>query len=321
VHVLFHNIFRVKILQIPAGHKFAVVAVETAPSPPEILFPLQFDGGLWALSRAPFHFDEVWQRWLGLRADDLKRSNLFLIANAPSENPKLLDDENQKLERSARFVFLALAIEGLYLERAGLILQGGMLADSIGPEIRSVHDTSRVYRLEGSANLKLSAPVLVRAAHIATNMQRLLQTRPVPRLWKGVMSLITALESRAGADRIHGFVRALDAIAKPPQGEGERKFVHRCSMFAGRSDTSRNLLRELYQLRSAAEHLNDFQSVLDGYPFHERERIALQRTEQAEILARQVYVRILSSDELTGLFSDDPWLDRFWATWDQTNAF
>lgn len=285
--------------------------------------PLRFDGSLWALSRSPFDIDEVWQGWLGLRTEHFLRSNLFLIATGPSKSPGLLDAENVVLERSVRFLFLALIIEGLYLERAGLILQGNRLADPIGFQVRAVHDTTRAFRLEGSAtSLELSMKPLVRAAQVSSNMQLLLDMKPVPRLWRGVMSLISAFEARAGLERLHRFVRALEAITKSPRGEGERKFVHRGSIFAGRSESNRSLLRELYRLRSASEHLNDFQSVLEGYPWYEQEQIALHRAEQAEVLARHVFIQILSSERLTRLFSEDAWLDQFWALPDdQTSAF
>ena len=92
--------------------------------------------------------------------------------------------------------------------------------------------------------------------------------------------------------------------------------MHRCTTFAGRQERDRESLRELFRLRSAVEHLHDVPSVLAAHPSYERERIALQRTEQAEVLARFVYVTILSSDELTAFFADDAWLDQLWAMGD-----
>lgn len=313
----------VKSLEIPPNYKFALVAIETAPTPPETFFPLRFDGGLWATSRTPFQMDDVWKKWLGLQADNFDRSNLYLLATVPSKAPGVLDDESQALERTARFLFVSLLIEGLYLERAGLILHGAKLPEPIGIQIRSIRDTLRAYRAEGYITMELSLPVLLRAARIAANMERLFQkashrnanpfSKPICRLWKGVMSLISAVEAKSGDERLHRFVRAVEAVTKSPQGEGKRKFVHRGSLFAGRRETDRKLLEELYLLRSATEHLNDSVSLLSAYEFHERNRIALQRAVQSEVLARSVYVRILASDEMTTLFSDDAWLDQFWA--------
>ena len=136
------------------------------------------------------------------------------------------------------------------------------------------------------------------------------------------MSLISAVEAKSGDQRLHGFVRAVEAVTKSPQGEGKRKFVHRGSVFAGRRDKDRELLDELYRLRSAVEHLNDSISVLGAYDVLYRNQIELHRAVQSEVLARSVYVRILASDETTTLFSDDAWLDQFWAMRDdQTAAF
>ena len=88
--------------------------------------------------------------------------------------------------------------------------------------------------------------------------------------------------------------------------------MHRPATFAGRQERDRELLRELFRLRSATEHLHDVPSVLATHPLYERERTALRRT-QTEVLARFVYVTILSSDELTAFFADDAWLDQLWA--------
>jgi hypothetical protein len=302
----------VRVLDVPVGNKFAMIALATV-STPEILFPLWFDGTLWALSRPLLEFDSTWRSWLGLRADELANSNLFLVATTPSKAPEILDEEHQRLERKARFVFLALAIAGLYLERPGLVLQGSRLQEPFGLQIRSVHDTMPIFRLEGSQRMAITLPRLLIAARMAWHMRDLTGRRPVPRLWRGIRSLISGIEARAGEDRLHGFVRALEAVTEPPRGEGERKFVHRCSTFAGRQERDRELLRELFRLRSAAEHLHNVPSALVTHPLYERERIALYRTEQAEVLARFVYVTILSSDELTALFADDGWLDQLWA--------
>jgi hypothetical protein len=272
-----------QVLDIPIGNKFAMVAVTTEPRPPEVLLPLWFDGGLWAVSRPPLALDATWKRWLGLRAEELDKSNLFLIATSPSGTPEILDDEHERLERVARFAFLALAIQGLYIERPGLILQGSRLANPFGLQVRSVHDTMPVFRLEGSERMPLTMQRLVAAGRMAWHMREIASRKQVPRLWKGVRSLTFGIQSRAGEDRLHAFVRALEAVIKPPQGRSERIFVHRCQTFTGRQDQNRGLLRELYRLRSAAEHLHDMSSVLTGHEF-DRERIALQRTEQAEVI-------------------------------------
>jgi hypothetical protein len=75
------------------------------------------------------------------------------------------------------------------------------------------------------------------------------------------------------------------------------------------------LLRELFRLRSATSIFMTCRPCSRPIFLYERERIALQRT-QAEVLARFVYVTILSFDELTAFFADDAWLYQLWATRD-----
>jgi hypothetical protein len=176
----------------------------------------------------------------------------------------------------------------------------------------AVSDTNRIYRLEGVPTVPLTASSFVRAAQMGANIGRLVDSKPASRLLKGLRSLISGLETNYGQERLHAFVRALDAVVKLPPRTGYNEFAARCGTFAGRTEPVQNILRELYRLRSAAEHVNDFRSVFADLIEPECESLALQRALQAEVLASTVFIRILSSDNMTEHFAKDAWLDEFW---------
>ncbi len=188
-----------------------------------------------------------------------------------------------------------------------------VLPKPTGVLVRTVNDTSAMYYTGERGSLNLTEKDLARAAQMAENLVALSSRKPIPRLMKGVRSFVAGLESRHGAERLHGLVRSLDAVTKLPPGKGTKEFVDRCEVFAGATHADRQLLQELYRLRNAAEHLNPFDTVFPRYAANELEQIALHRTLQAEALARHVYVRVLSSRELTNQFSEDSWLDSLWA--------
>jgi hypothetical protein len=168
-----------------------------------------------------------------------------------------------------------------------------------------------MHHLHGARSATVDDAILVRAGQISGTLEKLSSATPRPRLWKGVHSFVSALESQDGADRLHGFVRSLDAMVKSPAGAGKKSFLDRCRSFASGNDTDR-VLEQLYDLRSAAEHLNGFDRVLAEYhPY--REQVALRRTFQAEILARHVYRTVLTSPRLTDLFCSDREIDKLWA--------
>lgn len=310
-------------IEIPINNKFAVIALPHVLNVSgQVLFPLRFDGQLWALSHLPFEIDDGWRRWLGLRADTFGDSNLFLLATAPSQSPAGMDNEDKALERAARFLYIALGIQGLHTDHAGLIIQGARLPEPRGFDVQSISDTSRIFRLKGIPSVPFSASSLVRAAQMAANIGKLVDRKKQPRLLKGLRSLISGLATEHGEERLHAFVRALDAVVKLPKGKGNNVFATRCGTFAGRKDNVRKILLELYLLRNAAEHVNDFRTVFADLIEPEIERIVLQRVLQAEVLASSVYIRILSSDYMTASFANDEGLDELWSrTYDELDAF
>ena len=107
-------------------------------------------------------------------------------------------------------------------------------------------------------------------------------------------------------------MRAVEAVVKPEIGRSEALFVHRCQIFVGTSDALRELCRELYQLRSHAEHMNPLESVLANYAPADRERIGLIRAFQSQILASTVYDRILTTPSLGAIFDSDAHIEDFW---------
>src|SRR6185436_12552681 len=132
------------------------------------------------------------------------------------------------------------------------------------------------------------------------------------RLRKGFNAFISGIRQDEGHNRLHQFVRSLDGVIKPPTGEGTNKFKYRCGFFAGRTPPHMEILEDLYELRSAAEHLNPLADKLMRFQEHERENVKALRTFQSELLASFVYRKILSTPSLLSNFIDDAAIDEMW---------
>ncbi len=84
-------------------------------------------------------------------------------------------------------------------------------------------------------------------------------------------------------------------------------------MFTGHSRSMEILLEELYEMRSAAEHLNPLKEKLTNYPDAERQNLVSLRTYQAELIARFIYQKILMQSEIRDIYKDDKTISDFWS--------
>jgi len=104
------------------------------------------------------------------------------------------------------------------------------------------------------------------------------------------------------------------SIRKPPIGTTKKAFVDRCQTFLTQEPELTTTFNEIYDYRSAADHLHNWQTAFANVPSEQRELRAGFRVYQAELTTSFVYSRILSDDRLFQLFSDDSTIDQLWAS-------
>lgn len=304
------------VSHLPDNHKFACIALRGANVDPEA-GDVDLRNGVWILRRAPITVDETWRKWLGtIKAAALGESNLVILATAPAANPFILDGENQALERRCLNVLIGLGLYGLWSDGPGIILNGCQLDQQTSEptQVRQVHDSAWYRRLEHTIPPTLAKGALVAAGSIAEHVNEVLQQKGT-RLHKGLSAAHKGLEGRCGDERLHQFVRSLEAIMKPDIGRTERQFIHRNQLFMGRSNQNSTIARQLYRLRSCVEHMNDYTTELvDSATTKEAaEQLAQRRSLQAGLLATHVYRHILGTPALFALFSDETRIQAFWA--------
>ena len=299
-------------MNIPIGYKFAFVALDNAGVDRNLHGELQLADGAWIVFGPPFELEDYWREWLGtIQVEQLGRASLSIIATAPSNAPNVLDAENESLrERVVSFLYSLFLLE-VFHQDGGLIVTGANVNGVIS--VRQVSKLESHYRPLGVLPLRIDLPWLQNAYAITTGI---LDVHAVQgshqRLRRGFRAWVSAMQEYNGEERLHQFVRAVEAIIKPEVGRSRALFVHRGQLFAGNSDTAKVRLGELYDLRGASEHMNPFEPILADYPEAQWEMIALRRSFQAQILASRVYQRIFTDANLQTTFSSDALIQQFW---------
>ncbi|MDA2924368.1 hypothetical protein MYX65_06880 [Acidobacteria bacterium AH-259-L09] len=298
------------------GHKFALLAVKNVYCDRAEEQSTQISDGTLVLSAMPLDVQSHWTKWIGsLRTENLNQSNLVLVRSKPSENPEILDHEHEELGKHLSQTFYLLQLSGVLEYDAAHLLKGSVVNGE--PIVRQMFELGQFRQTRGYTRYSLSLDRLEQATRFRTSLVEMESSAEgYDRAIRGLNVLMNGLEQETGHERIHQFIRSLEALILPDVGSTRRQFIHRCQTFAKPGDESRRILGEAFDMRSDAEHLNDWDQSLQAYPGEDREHVALQRTRQMERLASFAYSRILESDPLRDHFRDYTSQRDFWTQLD-----
>lgn len=298
-------------LEIARNDKFACLAIQNASVAADLAGQIQLTPDFWCVDRLPFAVGDFWTNHLGEgRVEQIMRSNVLIFCIAPAQQPQVLDGENQALMQRVQRMFYALLMQ-LVFHHDGVDLFSGARVDE-NPDIRQITDLRDHYRPPQVRVGRISRAHLVRAAVAEGGIQEYLRrTGGADRLWHGFHALQRGFMEYYGDERLHQFVRAVEAILRLEAGRSRTQFAHRAQLFSGRSNENREWLLELYDLRSATEHMNDYRAIL-GHHGARWDDTATLRAYEAQVLASQVYLRLAESAALRGRFNGDATSEQFW---------
>lgn len=292
---------------------FACLAIKTRVSF-ELRLPIKLTDGVYATTEIPFQIDEFWKENIGkLESNHITGCNLFILAQTASPaSSRILQD-------LVNIPHFALLLQGIgYCER-GVILYGsnaatGRRVSALGRH-PDYHEPYKVLPADIDREaLNVTADLCRGFDMIYTNQPEAAHLSPLYlRLRKGFHAFWDAIKQEGVHERLHQFARAIEAVIKPKQGDGTKKFKYRCQFFAGRKPNDEKLLGEIYELRCAVEHLNPMSDKLLDYPSPEHDDIKSLRAYQAELLAGFIYRRILSDPNILSAFESDQTISDIWA--------
>ena len=286
-------------MRIAPGEKFACFAFTFYGVADDVPEELQLGPRLWAV------------RKLDLKLDTLRDANFALYTTMPSSKPKSLDEENQLVETLNHFLY-GILLQSVPAYGRGFSLTGADVAGEIN--VRQCSDLKDYRPSFGMPPFRLGVDELRRAAGLIDRL-RGVDTGGADwgRLRRGLKVLFngTLMPNKDG-DRLHQFVRAVEALVKPEPEKTRNQFAHRISQtFTLANDETRAILLQLFDLRSYVEHMH---WVIDALEGEEAGRIATvnRGTRQIDVLARAALLRVMQSDALMDAFRSDATIDAFW---------
>ncbi|MXY70329.1 MAG: hypothetical protein F4Y47_17505 [Acidobacteriia bacterium] len=293
---------------------FALIAVSDAYTDlPEGHF--QLSDGTWILPHIPVADNHgIWEEWLGsIRLKHLTEANLVLLVEKPSDTPHFFGDEYLRLSHHLGRLFYLLHLGfGIDVSEDAADRLTGFSVNG-APDIKSVEYMPRFYRTQGSSSIPIAQDWLEDSLVLRSGYGEMASDKTqFRRIIRGLDTLFKGKKEESGQDRLHQFVRALEALVLPKQGKSKKQFVRRCQTFADVGDDAHALFSEAYDLRSATEHLNRWDKAVMSYRKGEREAICLQRTLQMERLACDAYSRLLRKPALRDHFRTDDAIAEFW---------
>lgn len=300
-------------LAFAPGQKFVVLTVEEVRS--IIKVPRLLADGTSALLGLPLALGRSWEQTIGTMASErLRRANLVFVRAIQGAAPGL-DREHSILRSQIEDVFVLLQLSG-GIEYSGATMLVGSVMDG-KPEIQQIRDVEDFYRSAQAPPIPATTKRLHEAARGALALQAMRATPgEFARIVRGLLALREGLSHFHGQDRLHQFVRALEAVILPDPGKTRKQFVRRCQAFLKPHATAAALLGEAFDMRSDVEHIHAWDRSLQSYPAAQRDAEALHRTRQTEALACYVYRRILADPAIRAHFRTEATQAAFWASAD-----
>lgn len=265
--------------------------------------PIELDGNTKAGGMDPALIDDSLTTWLGTLWSHSARNAGLRITTTISR-----PDSGDK-EAAKRLLLSALCLVVLSRADVGRVL---LLSGEVGNHGRLAVKSWRqppdfrlpfAYGTGGTLNAK--------SLHEAWKAAgSLLGLNENTRLSRGFYVLEQALRLHMLQERLHQMVRALEALANAHRGE---TWVKRCmSLLHPTGDSRRRrILWQMYNVRSAVEHVDDGLDRLYGNR-QTRENSMWRLAAQAEYLALHAYSALLRDDSLMHRFKDCRRIRKFW---------
>lgn len=261
-------------------------------------------------SRVPLTMDVFWETELGgIATREVSDATTIFVAVSAGENYEALKSYLHSFHYGLLLQGTAYNAGGTGWILGGPIRDGKLHLSSIG-DMLNFEEPAKVIT---SAIERKHLDLALRLAEGIDSIYSRQKGEEYLRLRKGFGAFILGLRGDQLYIRLHQFVRAVEAVLKPRRNNLKNDFKQRSKVFAGDNVQSEEILDDLYELRSAAEHLNPMQDKLLRFDEGDRMNMLTTRCYQAELLARFVYTRILSDPTLILSFESDSSVDNLWA--------
>lgn len=218
--------------------KFAILAIHNVRA--NVASGIILQDGTHVLGDFPFSLEDHWRDWIGtIQFDKLQHCNLFLVRTAthgwPEGQLQIAGDQiSEQLHHSLGSIFAMLRLLGT-TEYGDAFTLAGYVENGI-VTCRQFAQTERFNITRGCVPWTVKEADLRTAVALSVAYKQFQEETPAGhtrRFGRGCYSLKVAFERHYASDRLHAFVRALEALIFPEAGKTEKQFVARCALFAG----------------------------------------------------------------------------------------
>ncbi len=233
----------------------------------------------------PFKVTAWWREQLGaIEGEEIENSDLFLVATMHSNDPKILDDENDQIVDKCRNLFFAFLRSGYTHVESSPKLVTGSSEENVAT-FRSISGIDHPRCIMGTVPSSIDIDRLKYAYRLYRGIiSTVYERRTKGRMIAGMNCLLNAIRSDHIYEKIREFVRAVEAFIIPEPGKTRRRFVSRTETFVGVG--RHDLMGTIYDVRSAIEHLHDPLEILPGKDRKEKFTLLLRLGLTAEFIAR-----------------------------------
>ena len=298
---------------IADGEKFSLLVLPRMGLD-DAITGLTLPGGLCLTRTLPLAIADHWQRWVGeLRTKDIEGAGAYLLLSRHSQTPDVLDGDNQSLMQTVCQYWDAVMIVGTpFVSSCPKLLTGANVSGEI--RIRQLSDLRIPVRRAYNQNAilrRLQSHDFDNAVVVSDNLSRIASGPGHVRLKRALSAFFTGIHDQRHDERLHQFCRCIDGIILSGKGSGRKDFNSRTALFIGSGHEV--IADEIYQMRSAVEHLRPAESEAVACADLKAQRTrVLTRSVQAEMIARHCMRRILMTDNLLCQFKDDTYIGQFW---------
>jgi hypothetical protein len=301
-------------MHLEPSSKFAAVFLSRCDVDSRLPEEEELRPGVWVSRGLGIEIGDHWRTWLGsIAADEVRQAGLGIYVTATSTTSEVVDGENAALTQRVNDLFNGLLLQGVPRFERGCVVHGAYHGGAV--QVRGYSAVDEHYRTAGM-DFTVGMAEVQRALTISDQLRHIQNAQPDnwARLLRGIRTLLLAnRQSNTVGDRLHQLVRSTESVIKPRTGTSRNDFAHRGQTIALNNQGARNALLQLYDLRSAVEHLHMPTDVLPaGRTREENRRLVDRCTVQADSLARHALLSILESPALMGTFQSDDQIDAFW---------
>lgn len=290
-------------LPVAPGEKYGLIALNCHT---DIESVVNLGNGLWVAPKGALELASHWKEWLGsIRTRSLLEADVLLLATGATEQPEVLDGDNQELLRRVDALYWGLlGATPLHISGQGMRITGANVTGSI--EVRSASQLNMTFNMRGLPNGSVTREVAVHASKLAVNLTELLATPGVRRLKMAVSTFMKAFWERDNSEAIHQFIRAVDGVTR---AWNKDQFRDRCATFV--EGAGLPICRELYIMRSNAEHFREPDVLLPAVPATKAYMRSWRRPAEAQMLARHCMTRLVERKALWTELTDSKG-ESFW---------